>query len=134
MKEQILLFGCDLMSANALIAAAQGLGVSAVRVERSLYNRPIGTLMQVSQARSLYARAPYIGPELEVPMAVLCGFANNGRLDAVVEGLNATGAKVVKCILTPDNARWNIITLQRELRKEQEAIAAAGPDTSNSSN
>ncbi len=125
MKELILLFGCDLMSANALTAAAQGLGVPAVRVERSLYNRPIGTLTQVNQARSLYARAPYIGPELEVPMAVLCGFANDERLDAVVAGLNATGARVVKCILTPDNARWNVITLQRELLKERDAIASA---------
>lgn len=41
MKEQILLFGCDLMRANALIAAAQGLGVPAVRIERSLYTGPL---------------------------------------------------------------------------------------------
>lgn len=119
MKEQILLFGCDLMSAQALSAAAEALGIRAVRIERSLYNRPIGTLAQVNQARSLFARAPYIGPELQEPMAVFCGFANNARLDAAVSALNGTGARTLKCILTPDNAMWNAVMLQGELVKER---------------
>lgn len=119
MKEQILLFGCDLMRAGALTAAAEVLGIRAVRIDRSLYNRPIGTLAQVNQARTLFARAPYIGPELEEPMAVLCGFENNARLDAAVAALNGTGAKILKCVLTPHNAMWNAVMLQRELAQER---------------
>lgn len=118
MREQILLFGCDLLRAGALTAAAQGVGAKAIRVEQSLYNRPLAVLLQVNGSRSLFARAPYIGGELE-PMAVLCGFQNNARLDRVIAALNGTGIATIKCILTPENAGWNAVTLQRELLRER---------------
>jgi hypothetical protein len=119
MAEQILLFGCDVLRANVLAAAADRVKVTLRRVERSQYNLPLGVLAQVGGSRSLFARAPYIGPELAEPMAVLCGFQNNARLDEVVAALNATGVGTLKCILTPENALWNGVALQRELQGER---------------
>ena len=120
MKKTILLFGFeDLFTALALQKAASPFGAEVVPVGRSDYQKTIGALAGLDEAK-----APARGAAAPVPMGrmlVLCGVERD--MEALLPALNAAGAVgCLKAVLTPTNRTWTAAALYRELSREHGAM------------
>lgn len=122
MNGTILLFGFDdLPSIAAVGGVAERFGARVVPVLRTEYNKPLGVLAGVSQAKTTYL--PYAGGPLGGQMMVFCGLEE--QLDVVLPAVRqvGVGTECLKAVLTVHNRDWNAVALYAELLNEHRSLS-----------
>ena len=103
-------------------------GIKVKSIEPKDYSKPLGTLITKESAiDSPFGKtyvpgaffADYTGPELSSRLITMSSLSRN-EIDLVVAVCSECGLtrKDLKAVLTPVNAHWNAVSLERELIKE----------------
>ena len=122
MREAILVFGGDEGLTAQLRRTLLPLKVMVRPIPRSEYGHTLGRLAGDRSCPA--AEEPYEGEELDQPLLVMAGFADE-RVDQVLAALRRAGLRIpYKAMLTATNRLWNVPDLYQEIRREHEAMAA----------
>jgi hypothetical protein len=102
------------------------LRISCVPVSVADTLQPLGAVAQLPG----YPRHPVppFAPSLTEEMAVFSGF-RQAEIFSLLEALRRAGVQVprLKAMLTPSNAAWDALTLQRELMEEAKRMNPSNP-------
>lgn len=122
MKETVLVF--NLTDKAMKLKLEQTLFPYHVRLKKVLlsdYNKTLGTILGLSE-EEVSKPEPYAGGELDSPMLIFAGIADN-KLNLMLQGLrNAKVTIAHKAILTPTNIGWTPLACFEELNREHEAL------------
>lgn len=130
-NQKVLLFGfsdeAGTVTAAGLRRRLRGLGITAERIEKAEYLKPLGALAGIGTAGMrgsglsgmIPAQKKYTGPELPARMLVMSGIAED-ELDQILKTFRECGISGddLKAVLTPVNASWNAVGLCHELLTE----------------
>lgn len=117
-EEKILLYGLGKEKREAMIRAADSLGIAVRLVEGEESAQSIGWLMgwEGFAAASKPAKAPQ-------GECLVIGLAQRSRLDQLLGAMKQEGVSVsLKAMVTPSNQSWPLEELMEELRREHQAM------------
>lgn len=119
MNKMILAYNFTPERLGALKLLCMMLKVQLKPVERKQFAQPVGYLAGIPGVAQ--AEEEYAGAGAEQEMLVMCGFTR-GDLDRLLAGIRKSKLQSIKlkAMLTPTNAQWSGVVLQKELMQEHE--------------
>ena len=119
MNPQLLFFGLDQIQTQRATAAANQAEAQPVFIPPNEYNKTIGSFVGLPHTNSISKNVL-----ITEPVILICG-ATDQQLHQILLALRAHNlGSIIKAVLTPANAGWNIGQLLSHLQQERAAYAA----------